>query len=177
MHRPPEHLPNPWLFDTEELLRELARCREIVLLIPAPTHEAHFAANIAIDTIWNLEEHVRYLLRLHREGQSSWARIHRDLEHSLQENPITGAKGMDQKRQLRDLEQRITNLQGQLASMKNQFSQDVTTSRKTKLSGPPARKNSSIVHLHTAAPRDVATHQSRRGKATARENRTLRATL
>ena len=33
--RPPETLPEPWLFDTEALIRELNRCRELVLLIPA----------------------------------------------------------------------------------------------------------------------------------------------
>src|SRR5438132_11899493 len=53
MHRPPEKLPDPWLFDSEKLLRELDRCRELVLKIPAPTHEAHFAVNTAITAIWN----------------------------------------------------------------------------------------------------------------------------
>jgi hypothetical protein len=92
MHRPPEHLPNPWLFDTEKLIQELDRCREMVLLIPVPNHAAHFAANIAIDALWNLREHVRYLLLMHREGQSSWAKTHRDLEHSLQETPSPGPR-------------------------------------------------------------------------------------
>src|ERR1044071_1089453 len=137
MHRPTEHLPNPWLFDTEELLRELARCREMVLLIPAPTHEAHFAANIAIDAIWNLEEHVRYLLRLHREGQSSWKKIHRDLKHSLDQNPIAGAQGMQNKREITDLEQRIANLDAQLASKKNQIAQHLTPTKAAKRRPPP----------------------------------------
>lgn len=151
MHRPPEHLPNPWLFDTEELLHELARCREMVLLIPAATHEAHFAANIAIDAIWNLEEHVRYLLRLHREGQSSWAKIHRDLQHSLQEHPISGAKGMEQKRQLHDLEERITNLQGQLASMKNQIAHDVPHVAPKRGRDPTKRRRTSLAQHQSAA--------------------------
>ena len=30
----PEKLPDPWLFNSESLLRELDRCREMVLLIP-----------------------------------------------------------------------------------------------------------------------------------------------
>jgi hypothetical protein len=63
------------------VLREIARCREMVLLIPAPTPEVHFAANIAIDAIWNLEEHIRHLVRLRHEGQSSWAKIHHDLSY------------------------------------------------------------------------------------------------
>src|ERR1017187_2755615 len=43
--RPVDKLPDPWLFDSEKLLRELDRIREMVLLIPAPTHETHFACN------------------------------------------------------------------------------------------------------------------------------------
>src|SRR5437762_13793156 len=74
MKRPPEKLPDPWLFDTETLLRELDRCREMILLIPATTHAAHFASNIAIDAIWNLRENLRYLVHLHREGQRQFAK-------------------------------------------------------------------------------------------------------
>ena len=74
MTRPPEKLPDPWLFDSEALLRELDRCRELVLQIPATTHATHFAANIAIDAIWNLREHLRFLLSLHREGQRQFSR-------------------------------------------------------------------------------------------------------
>lgn len=71
-YRPPEKLPDPWLFDTEKLLVELDRCRELVLLIPATTHATHFAINNAISAIWNLREHLRHLLALHREGQRTW---------------------------------------------------------------------------------------------------------
>ena len=71
--RDPERLPDPWLFDSEKLLRELDRCREIVLLIPAPTTETHFAINIAIAAIWDLREHLRYLLSLHRDMQRGFA--------------------------------------------------------------------------------------------------------
>ena len=74
MKHPPEKLPNPWLFDSEALLRELDRCRELVLEIPATTQAVHFASNIAIDAIWNLSQNLRYLLHLHREGQRSFAR-------------------------------------------------------------------------------------------------------
>jgi len=74
MKRLPEKLPDPWLFDSEALLRELDRCRELVLLIPATTHAVHFASNIAIDAIWNLSENLRYILHLHREGQRQFAK-------------------------------------------------------------------------------------------------------
>ncbi len=76
MKRTPDQLPDPWLFDSEALLRELDRCRELVLQIPATTHATHFAANVAIDAIWNLREHIRFLLSLHREGQRQFARKH-----------------------------------------------------------------------------------------------------
>src|SRR5437879_2160788 len=74
MKHPPEKLPDPWLFDSEALLRELDRCRELVLQIPATTHAVHFASNIAIDALWNLSQNLRYLLHLHREGQRSFAK-------------------------------------------------------------------------------------------------------
>jgi hypothetical protein len=74
MHRLPTQLPDPWLFDSEKLLLELDRCRELVLRIPAPTHETHFALNIAVDSIWNLRETLRHLLHLHRDGQRAFAK-------------------------------------------------------------------------------------------------------
>lgn len=78
-----DKLPDPWLFDSEKLLTELDRCREMVLLIPATTHEAHFASNIAINSIWNLREQLRYLLGLHREGQRSFAQKTADVPERL----------------------------------------------------------------------------------------------
>jgi hypothetical protein len=75
MHRHPTQLPDPWLFDSEALLRELDRCRELMLNVPIGTdrNATHFAVNIAIDAIWNLSQHLRYLLHLHREGQRAFA--------------------------------------------------------------------------------------------------------
>jgi len=60
--RSPKKMPDPWLFDTEHLLRELARCREMILLIPAKDAATHSAINIAISANWNLEQTLRYLL-------------------------------------------------------------------------------------------------------------------
>jgi hypothetical protein len=75
--RAPEQLPDPWLFDTETLLRELDRCRELVLQIPFSTPNAtHFGINIAVDAIWNLTQHLRYLLHLHRDGQRAFRKQH-----------------------------------------------------------------------------------------------------
>jgi hypothetical protein len=72
--RPPDKLPDPWLFDTERLIRELDRCREMILLIPATDAATHSAINIAVNANWNLREQIRYLLALHREGQRQWQR-------------------------------------------------------------------------------------------------------
>jgi hypothetical protein len=82
-HPNPEHLPNPWLFDSEALLRELDRCRETVLQIPITNPNAtHFGIQLAVNAIYNLSENVRYLLHLHREQQRSIRRQH---EHSFTE--------------------------------------------------------------------------------------------
>jgi hypothetical protein len=78
---PPSRLPDPWLFDSEKLMHELDRCREKVLLIPTPTHESYFAANLAIDALWNLREALRYLIALQREGQRQFAKRHDSLNH------------------------------------------------------------------------------------------------
>ena len=52
--REPEQLPDPWLFDSESLLRELDRCRELVLEISiAHPHQTHFDINIAVNALWN----------------------------------------------------------------------------------------------------------------------------
>ena len=72
--RPPEKLPDPWLFDSESLLRELDRCRELVLEISiVHPHQTHFDINIAVNALWNLRENLRYLLALHLEGQRAFA--------------------------------------------------------------------------------------------------------
>jgi hypothetical protein len=80
--RQPEKLHDPWLFESEALLRELARCRDAINRIPISTPtETHFGIQNASLIIWNLEENLRYLLHLHREGQRRIARAH------TQENP------------------------------------------------------------------------------------------
>ena len=67
----PDRLPDPWLFDSEYLLKELTRIRELALLVPVSTKviDMHMPINTVIDAVWRLEETLRYLLRLHRDGQ------------------------------------------------------------------------------------------------------------
>jgi hypothetical protein len=69
----PEQLPDPWLVDSVYLLKELTRIRELTLQIPL-TLEASLPQNTVVDAIWRLEEQLRYLLRLHKAGQNSFAK-------------------------------------------------------------------------------------------------------
>jgi hypothetical protein len=83
--RPPEKLPDPWLFDSEALIRELDRCRETVLQIPITNPNAtHFGIQLAVNAIYNLTENLRYLLHLHREAQRHIRKQHdTTLQHAL----------------------------------------------------------------------------------------------
>lgn len=77
MNLTPDKMPDPWLFDSEKLLRELDRCREMMLLVPITTAEhknRFFQLNIAIDALWNLRETLRYLLSIHHDGQRAFAK-------------------------------------------------------------------------------------------------------
>ena len=80
-HSAPErqHLPDPWLFDSEALLRELDRCRETALQIPITNPNAtHFGIQLTVNAIHNLSENIRYLLHLHRDGQRAFRKKHED---------------------------------------------------------------------------------------------------
>ena len=67
-----QKFPNPWLVDSEFLLNELARLRELILRVPIHNN-ALLPIQTAVDSIWRLEEQLHYLLHLHREGQRSFA--------------------------------------------------------------------------------------------------------
>jgi len=69
----PEKLPTPWLADSEWLLQELIKAREQVLTIPFALNNVS-NINSVIDRLWRLEQTLRYLLHLHRDGQRSWHR-------------------------------------------------------------------------------------------------------
>jgi hypothetical protein len=67
----PERIPDPWLADSVWLLEELAKTREAVLRIKLQLDNASDIKSV-VDRIWSLEQHLRYLLRLHSEGQWSF---------------------------------------------------------------------------------------------------------
>lgn len=75
-HRRLTDFPDPWLFDSEKLLREIDRIRELMLMVPnnGDVHATHFALSIAIDAAWNLRQTLRHLLHVHREGQRAFAK-------------------------------------------------------------------------------------------------------
>ena len=89
--RPPEKLPDPWLFDSEALIRELDRCRETVLQIPITNPNAtHFGIQLAVNAIYNLTENLRYMLYLHREAQHQIRKQHdQSLQHALSTDHAT----------------------------------------------------------------------------------------
>ncbi len=67
------NLPDVWLYDSEHLLKELAGMREMILRIPA-TPDTRSPLQSAIDRVWRIEQDLRVLLHLHREGQRSFAK-------------------------------------------------------------------------------------------------------
>lgn len=73
---PPSHLPNPWLFDSESLIREIDRIRETALQVPTngDANATHFGLQQVINAAWTLRENLRYVLGLHRQGQNAFRR-------------------------------------------------------------------------------------------------------
>jgi hypothetical protein len=69
----PDHLPDPWLMDSEALLRELDRIRELANRIPLHGDAAYRAADTVNHALWKLREDLRFLLALHRDGQRRFA--------------------------------------------------------------------------------------------------------
>jgi hypothetical protein len=92
MKPPGENLPDPWLFDSEALLRELDRCRETALQIPTngDCNATHFGIQLTVNALWTLRENLRYLLHLHREQQRAIRRQHdQSLSTALAEKAAT----------------------------------------------------------------------------------------
>jgi hypothetical protein len=84
----PDRLPDPWLFDTEHLLSELSRVRELALQIPAFRNDIIARVNTVIDAVWNLEQTLRYLLHLHSDAQRAFRQRHDKPLSKRQNKPI-----------------------------------------------------------------------------------------
>jgi hypothetical protein len=89
----PDKLPDPWLLDSELLLRKLEQCRELVMQIPisnpASTHEA---IKMAVTTISNLQNDLRFVLHLHREGQLAFAKQSNEAQHKQEKKTAAQAQ-------------------------------------------------------------------------------------
>jgi hypothetical protein len=72
----PDRLPEPWLLDTEGLLQELARIREIAVRIPPVRNDILGPINSVIDAVWDLEQRLRYCVHLHCETQRAFQKEH-----------------------------------------------------------------------------------------------------
>ena len=69
----PDCLPDPWLMDSQYLLGRLAQVREMILRVPV-TLEAYGPINLAIESVWQLEGDLRFMLQLIRESQREFAK-------------------------------------------------------------------------------------------------------
>jgi len=77
-----------------DLLRELARCRELVLNVPISDLQAtHFGINRAVNALW--DQTLRSFLHLHREGQRQWQ------SRSTEPLPKRQAKRNDERTEVR----------------------------------------------------------------------------
>lgn len=78
---PPECYPDPWLYDTPALLRELDQVRETILQIPLSA--ATFGpTNAAVTRVWELRHRLQYLFALTKEGQRDWQTAAQQTEQS-----------------------------------------------------------------------------------------------
>lgn len=61
MSRPPEQLPNPWLFDTEQLLAELERVQAVINGIPVcDANATQLGINRAATAVYDLSVTIRF---------------------------------------------------------------------------------------------------------------------
>ena len=69
---PPEiKYPDPWLMDSEALLGELTRLRELALRVPVHNDTVQPIQSV-IDAAWRLESRLRYMLHLYLDGQRAF---------------------------------------------------------------------------------------------------------
>jgi hypothetical protein len=88
----PDKLPDPWLFDSELLLRKLEQCRELVMHIPISNPAAtQDGIKIALNAVCTLQNDLRFLLHLHREGQREFAKKNDEAKHKQQKKTAAQA--------------------------------------------------------------------------------------
>jgi hypothetical protein len=85
-----QKLPDPFLYDTQALIRDLDSVRELILRIPVH-NDTVLPANAAIAAVWDLRERLRFLAALQAERQRDWAKTHGTQEKHGQELPTSAA--------------------------------------------------------------------------------------
>jgi hypothetical protein len=99
----PEDVPDPWLLDTEYLLSDLDRIRELALRIPF-TLEATGAINSVVHAVWDLQERLRYCVRLHGDAQRAFRKKVANQFVPVEEQSAAGrknGKGIEKQAKLR----------------------------------------------------------------------------
>jgi hypothetical protein len=99
-HVRPEQMPNPWLLDLEVLLRQLERCRELIMQIPISTPSAtHLGIQTALDANWDLQQRIRYLFHLQCDAQRATQRAFR--QAAAKQSPKRQTKPIDRQAEAR----------------------------------------------------------------------------
>jgi hypothetical protein len=84
---PPEQIPDPWHFDSDALLAELDRIRDLAVQIP-PTFNAQIGPiNTVINAIWDLRERLQFLIQLHSDAHTAKQQAFRDLAAAPPSSP------------------------------------------------------------------------------------------
>ena len=66
-----QKLPDPFLYNTQALIRDLDSVRELVLRIPVH-NDTVLPSNAAISSLWDLRERIRELAVLRLQSQRHW---------------------------------------------------------------------------------------------------------
>jgi hypothetical protein len=98
-HIRPEQLPDPWLLDSEALLKEIARIRELALRIPPVRNDIIGPINSVIDAAWDLEQRLRFCLQNRSEAHNDTQRAFR--EAAAKTSPKRQTKPIDRQAEAR----------------------------------------------------------------------------
>jgi hypothetical protein len=92
-HLRPEQLPDPWLLDSEALLKELA------LRIPPARNDILGPINSVIDAVWDLEQRLRFCLQNRSAAQNDTQRAFR--QAAATQSPQRQTKPIDRQAEAR----------------------------------------------------------------------------
>jgi hypothetical protein len=94
-HVRPDQMPDPWLLDTQALLKELDRVRELAVRIPPIRNELIGPINSVIDAVWDLQQRLRFCLANRSEAHSETQRAFR--EAAATKSPKRQTKPIDRQ--------------------------------------------------------------------------------